>query len=397
MNRVHPSQEIVERIEKFQRLLDKHRVDGALISHPIDLYYFTGIWHPAMFWIPTDNKPLLLGKATVLKEYEDLGLELIDCPIDNDEKIGEHIKDYHIRRLHAIGLEWDVLPANRYLQFKRCFHSSNIEDVSALVRRIRMIKSSNEISIIRKAAELGDRLFQRIPEFIKSSETEIDLAIKAEEFYRSHGHSGTIHFRAFNREVFYGHIMAGGNAAVPGTSPGPTAGQGLGPFYPQGPGKGRLQANAPILIDYPSIVDGYIADQTRIFSIGKISQKFQEPHLIMLEVQQEIAKKGKPGTNAKDLYAFAFAMIKKAGLETGFMGYPQSVPFVGHGIGLELDEWPIISKHSDHVLQKGMVIAIEPKYFLPGKGVVGIENTFVVTDNGMERLNQFPDQIAIVD
>jgi Xaa-Pro dipeptidase len=116
----------------------------------------------------------------------------------------------------------------------------------------------------------------------------------------------------------------------------------------------------------------------------------------MIEVQQAIANEGKPGTRAGDLYALALDVVKKAGLSTGFMGYPQPVPFVGHGIGLELDEWPVIGRNSQHILEKGMTIALEPKIIFPGEGVAGVENTFVVGEDGMEKLSRFPDDIIII-
>jgi Xaa-Pro aminopeptidase len=78
------------------------------------------------------------------------------------------------------------------------------------------------------------------------------------------------------------------------------------------------------------------------------------------------------------------------------MGFPLPVPFVGHGLGLELDEWPIIGKNSDHILQTGMVVALEPKVIFPGEGVVGIENTFLITERGMEKLSRFPDDIVVI-
>jgi Xaa-Pro aminopeptidase len=116
----------------------------------------------------------------------------------------------------------------------------------------------------------------------------------------------------------------------------------------------------------------------------------------MIEVQDAVSKAGKPGVPAEDLYDLALAVVKTAGLSQGFMGHPQPVPFVGHGVGLELDEWPIIGKNSAHILKKGMIIALEPKIIFPGEGVVGVENTFVVGDDGMEKLGRYPDEIVVV-
>jgi len=105
---------------------------------------------------------------------------------------------------------------------------------------------------------------------------------------------------------------------------------------------------------------------------------------------------GKPGASSARLYALALEISEDAGLSKGFMGSPLSVPFVGHGLGLELDECPVIGKNSDPVLQDGMVIAFEPKVVLPGEGVVGIENTLLITERGMEKLSRFPDDIVVI-
>jgi Xaa-Pro aminopeptidase len=105
----------------------------------------------------------------------------------------------------------------------------------------------------------------------------------------------------------------------------------------------------------------------------------------MLEVQEVISQMGRAGIRTVDLYNLAQEIVEQAGLLEGFMGYPDPVPFVGHGVGLELDELPVIGYNSDTILEEGMVVALEPKYVLPGEGIVGIENTFVVTNKGMEK------------
>jgi Xaa-Pro aminopeptidase len=158
----------------------------------------------------------------------------------------------------------------------------------------------------------------------------------------------------------------------------------------------KLLPHTPILVDYTANVEGYLSDQTRIFSIDALPEKLQNAHKVMVEVQDAMAREGRPGVMAKDLYAVALKIVEKADFMEGFMGHPQPVPFVGHGVGLELDEWPVIGKGSEHILEQGMVIALEPKMVFPGQGVVGIENTFAVTETGMEKLNRFPDDIVIL-
>jgi len=281
------------------------------------------------------------------------------------------------------------------MTYQKLFPGIEMIDISASVRDIRMIKSQYEISCITKAAEMGDDMFEQVPSLLEGATTETDLALKLEAHYRSKGHLGLVRARGFNMELFYGHVMSGKSAAMPSSSPGPTGGMGLGPFYSQGAGMKKIKPHEPILIDYTSNVDGYMADQARIFSLGKLNGKFLRAHDVMLDVQEALSQKGLPGVCAGDLYNTALRIVEKAGLSQGFMGFPDPVPFVGHGVGMELDEWPVIGRNIDTILEPGMVVALEPKLIFPDEGVVGIENTFVVTAHGLKKLNRFQDAILV--
>ena len=258
-----------------------------------------------------------------------------------------------------------------------------------------MVKSAYEISCISNAAQMADSMLEQVPIFLQEAVTEVDLALRVEAYYRGKGHPGIIRTRGFNMESVYGHVMSGKRAAMPSNSAGPTGGMGLGPFWSQSASKEKIGRNEPVLVDYAANMHGYISDQTRIFSLGKLKQKFQRAHDVMINVQDTLAEKGRPGTRAGDLYDLAVGIVEKAGLMTGFMGHPDPVPFVGHGVGLELDEWPVIARNSETILRQGMVIALEPKIIFPDEGVMGVENTFVVDESGMKKLNRFPDTILI--
>ncbi|MBW1792807.1 MAG: aminopeptidase P family protein, partial [Deltaproteobacteria bacterium] len=291
----------------------------------------------------------------------------------------------HTRRLpKRLGLEMDILPAKLYLTYQKLFPDTEIVDISPLIRRVRMTKSTYEISRVKMAAQMADEMYEQVPSFLEKAETETDLALKVEAFYRAKGHPGLVRARSFNSAIYYGHIMSGENSSVPSSSMGPTGGKGLGPFYSQGAGRGKIVRHVPIVVDYASNVEGYIADQTRIFSLGTLKGKFHRAHDAMLEVQETISQKGTPGMRAGELYSMSLKIAEKAGFIDGFMGYHDPVSFVAHGVGLEIDEWPIIGRNSTTILKEGMVIAMEPKVIFPGEGVVGIENVFVVTGNGMK-------------
>ncbi len=385
--------EIKDRSEKFSKRLQALEVDGALIVQTVDVYYLSGTDQDAHLWVSAFAPPLLMVRKSLQRAKQDSSIDRI-VPLPGFSHIPNLIKTHTGKLPKRLGLEMDVLPAGLYVTYQKLFPDTEIMDISPLIREVRMIKSPYEISRIQMAAQMADEMYEQVPSFLEEAATDIDLALRVEAFYRTKGHPGLVRARGFNSALFYGHIMSGKSAAVPSSSPGPTGGEGLGPFYSQGAGKGKITPHEPIVVDYAASVDGYIADQARIFSLGTLKDKLHRAHEAMLEVQEALSQNGGPGKRAGDLYDLALKVAGKAGIEDGFMGYPDPVPFVAHGVGLEIDEWPIIGNNSETVLAEGMVVAVEPKVIFPGEGVVGIENVFVVTRNGMRKLNRFPDAVC---
>lgn len=394
MSRSLMEKEISKRLKRFQEKLIAHEVDGAIIVQKTDLYYFSGSDQDAHLWVPASGQPLLMVRKSMDRAMKDAVIEPI-VPLNSLSQIPEYIQGHGGKDPGRIGLEMDVLPVNRYLAYQRLFPEREMVDVSLLIRETRMIKSAYEISCITRAALMADNTYEKIPGFLKESETEIDLTYRVEAFYRSQGHPGIIPSRGFNNEALYGQIASGKGAATPSNSGGATGGKGLGPFFSQGASLERIGRNEPILVDYAASSDGYIADLTRIFSLGKLKETFIHAHEVALTIQDVLSREAVPGVKAETLYDLALKIVKEAGLTAGFMGYPDPVPFVGHGVGLELDELPVIGRGSDTILSEGMVIALEPKFVFPDEGVVGVENMFVITKNGTKRLTRFPDAIMI--
>jgi len=385
--------DIAARLKNLKTRLSDMGVDGALILDKVSLYYLTGTDQDAHLWVPVQGQPLLMVRKSLARAEKDALVAPL-LPLPSLSHLAPLIQDHTGGIPGRIGLEMDILPALFYEKYRKLFPRSRFIDISPAVRLIRMRKSPVEQSHIRKAAAVADRLFEKVPDFLRESKTETDLALRAEAFYRSQGHPGLVRTRAFNSECHYGHIMAGKGAAEASNAPGPTGGRGLGPFFSQGAGSHKIGKNESIVVDYAASVSGYIADQTRIYVLGTLPEKFHRAYRVMVEVQDTIAEKGRPGVRAKDLYHLALDIVEKNGLTKGFMGYPDPVPFVGHGLGLEIDEWPVIGNNNGIRLEEGMALALEPKVVFPGEGVVGIENTFIVTQNGLERLCRFPDDIV---
>jgi Xaa-Pro aminopeptidase len=391
-----PKEEIDRRIEQLQRRLEEAGVDGALIVQNTDLYYFSGTIQQAHLYIPTNGRPLLMVKKSLDRAKSESPLEAI-VPLRSLKQLMKLIKEKGLKPPTALGMELDVLPTNNYYLYRKLFPEVEIQDISISIRMIRSIKSKYELNLIRKAASYSDQVAKRLPEIAEEGMTEIELAGRIEAMARKLGHQGIVRMRLFGAEMFYGHLMTGPAAAVPSFLASPTGGTAVNAAVAQGPSFKRLDRHEPILLDYVFAWMGYISDHTRIFAIGQLPQELVDAHHCMLELQDRIKVMAKPGTVTGEIYQAAVEMAEELGVGNYFMGAGDDrIRFIGHGVGLELDEFPFIAAGQKMTLEKGMVIAREPKLVFPGKGVVGIENTHVVTENGLEQLTHAPQKIVIL-
>jgi len=370
-------------------------LDAALIVQRVDLFYFSGTGQDAHLFVPAEGSPLLLVRKSFERAVQDSPLEHV-VAVKSLSGLKKSMEREYSGPLKRLGMELDVLPVNNYMLYSKLFPNAAINDVSPLIRAARMVKSEYELQMIRQAARMNDKLYSSVGEILKEGMSEIEFAGLLEAQYRKNGHQGFVRVRSFNSEVFYGHIMSGANLAVPSCSVGPTGGPGLNPTMPQGAGSKIIKRHEPVQIDYVGVVGGYMVDQARTFFIGDPPEKFLKIHATALAIQEALISQGRAGAKAEKLYDTAMHIAAEAGLTEGFMGYPQPVTFVGHGIGLELDELPVIGRKSPHVLKEGMVIALEPKFILPGEGLAGIENSFVVTEKGLDKLTNFDDAIQVL-
>jgi Xaa-Pro aminopeptidase len=391
-----PSDELRSRLAKLQENLGKNSIEGALIIQNADLFYFSGTCQQGQLYVPAEGEPVLMTRKDFDRARAESPLPNV-VPFSSPKQIPGILKDFGISIPKTLGMEFDVLPTTQYFSYSKLFQKTRLIDISFGIRHIRSVKSPYEIEITRKAAALSDRLAESVPSLLKEGITEIELAGRIEANARKWGHQGIVRMRLFGAELFYGHVMAGANAAVPSYLSSPTGGAGVNPAVAQGSSMRPIGRNEPVLVDLVFALDGYCSDHTRIFSIGPLPDDLVAAQSAMLDIQEAVKKAATPGTMAGELYEMAVSMADTAGLSDYFMGVgDQRIRFIGHGVGLELDEFPFLAKGQKMPLEKGMIIALEPKVIIPGKGVVGIENTHVVTANGLEQLGRFREDIIVV-
>ena len=388
-----PKAELEQRVINFQKYLKKEKIDVALILQRADLYYFAGTIQQANLFIPADGEPILMVYKSTERAQAESAIDQI-LHLDSPKDIPNILRANGHALPATLGLELDVLPTNMFLSHQRLFQGSHILDISHFVRLIRSVKSEYELKIMRQAAELSDQVAGCVPNLHREGMTELELAGKIEAEARRRGHQGIVRMRLWGSEMFYGHLMSGPAGAVPSFLSSPTGGIGASPAVAQGPGFKTIQRHEPVLVDYVFAYNGYLSDHARIFSLGSLPAELMEAHTAMLKVQLLIKNLAKPGVKSGEIYRHALGKADNLGYADHFMGTgAERIRFVGHGIGLEVDEYPFLATGQQLELQAGMTVALEPKLIFPGKGVVGIENTHVVTADGLEQLGQFPDEI----
>ncbi len=395
-NRTTPEPEQQARISEFQKRLENSHVDAALILQKADMFYYSGTVQQGWLYIPVQGKPLLMVFKDFDRSKAESGLDQVISMV-SPKDIPSTLSEFGYRIPKTMGLELDVLSANQYFLFQKIFSDSKLKDVSLEIRLQRAVKSDYEIGLMRESSRMADKVAAKVPDLLKEGLTEIEFAGMLEAYARSLGHQGLIRMRMWDNDLFYGHIMAGPGAAVPSSFASPTGGMGINPSIAQGPGFNIIQRNEPVLVDYVFVLNGYASDHTRIFSLGSLPDDLLKAHDAMLEIQERVKQKAMPGISAGEIYDMMISDAKLKGYQDYFMGAGERrIRFTGHGIGLELDEFPFIAQGQTHSLEKGMIIALEPKVVMPGKGVVGIENTLLVTDKGLESLTTYDDAITIL-
>ncbi|MEN6460129.1 MAG: Xaa-Pro peptidase family protein [Syntrophomonas sp.] len=391
-----PKSEIDARIAKLQEKLTEQELDGTLILLNSDMFYFTGTVQTSFLYVPAMGEPVLMIKKSLTRGKHESPLKNI-VPIRSSKEITGILAEFGCTNFNRIGLELDVLPLNLYKMYQKIMPQAQFSDISPAIKDIRAIKSPYEIELLRGALRVIDKAHLAVPSFLHEGMLEIELAALFEAEMRKRGYSGWCKMRAFNQDLFLGNTLTGTDGAYPSFFDGPVGGSGVSISNPHGAGWKRVNRNEVVYIDYTCVIKGYTGDQTRIFAIGELSPKMVKAYNDSLIIEAEMLKAIKPGTPAEVPYLLAVQLAEEMGYKDNFMGYmDDKVKFIGHGIGLELDESPILAKGLKTPIMPGMTFALEPKFVFP-EGAIGIENSFVMTENGPEYLSITPEVITYVD
>ncbi|CAM3379158.1 M24 family metallopeptidase [Marinicrinis lubricantis] len=388
--------ELSRRRAALQHMLRQQKWGGFLIVQHVDCYYLCGSMQAGFLFIPAQGEAVFYVRRSVARAIQESDCAVL--PLSSMRDLGRQLyrdfpKLFNSEAEPIIATTFDVLPVQLYEKLRTTVGAS-WTDGSKLMKELRMIKTEIEVERIRKAAHAVDRTLKQVLPQLQEGWSEVRLLAALEFELRQYGHLGLMRMRGFNQELVTGMLGSGAEMTEPGSFDGPTGGKGLHASFPQSASFSPIRRNEPILLDIGCTIEGYVIDQTRTAVLGKLKDHLARAYETARSILYDIEGMLKPGMCSEELYVEALKSAEKAGLKQYFMGYgADQVKFLGHGIGLEVDEWPVLAKGFKMDLRPGMVIAIEPKFTFPGEGVVGIENSYLITDDGFEKLTVTPEEI----
>lgn len=392
-----PSPELSARVQKLQQHLRDQRIDVAILNQNSDLFYYTGSTQPLYLMVPAEGGPILAARKSITRIQEEARVGELE-PFHGTKDLIAILERHGIASAKRIGMTLDATTFATVGRFQQLFSGAEMADLSWEIRRLRMVKSEVETAIQVRAGAVMAEVSALVKAGFRPGMTELEMSAVLENHFRLSGHGVMIRCRREGGELAGFGVCSSGVNTLAGTKfDGICAGKGLSAAVPFGAGGDPIAPGAPVILDYSVVLDGYHVDQTRMFSWGAPSEEVSRAYAAMLEIEETLIEGLKPGRAWEEIYSDALALADKAGYAEVFMGVgTERVRFVGHGVGLELDEPPFLAPKWADRLEAGMVVALEPKVAIPGVGVVGIEDTLVVRESGAQWITTCPKEFVVV-
>ena len=390
-----PVSEIERRKNRIQHELQEIGIEALFIVQRVDLFYFTGTAQNGYLFMPARGNPLLFLKKYMPRAREESSIgDMVQ--IESVKEIPDLLSDFYGRFPRVLALEFDVLPVRDYQFYCSLFQSRDYVDGSPAIHKVRKIKSPWELRQMDRAAGLSRKTFEYIGANIRPGVGEMEFSGMCETFARRHGHGGQIRTRHYMTEGYPWHILSGKSGGMVGLLDSPASGEGTSVAFPCGAGNKLLASREPVMVDFGTVLNGYHMDETRMFAIDSMPEKAMRACHAAIEIHNTVLEEVKPGLSVGELFERALVKARTLGYAEQYLGPPgYKVNFVGHGIGLELIEPPIISRGREDLLEPGMVFALEPKIVFHNEFSAGIESVFQVTATGCRLISQVPVKVFI--
>jgi Xaa-Pro aminopeptidase len=359
---------------------------GLLVLSRLNIYYLTGTYGAGVLWLPLEGEPVLLCRRGLERARLESPLAHI-APFRSFRDLPGLLAAAGSPLAATVAVEMGGITWALGRTLVEHLAPAKLVSGDRALSLARAVKSPWELEIIRAAGADHDRCLRAgLPPLIAAGMTEREIAHRVWEVLFAAGHQGLLRMENYGEEVFLGHVSAGESGNYPSVFNGPVGLRGEHPATPHMGSAKRWERGEPLVCDIGFVRSGYHTDKTQVYFAGtraQIPPRAAAAHDFCVEVQAWVAGQLRPGSVPSQLAEHCFAWAERAGWAEGFMALGgNKVRFVGHGIGLAIDEYPVIAKGFDAPLEAGMLLALEPKIGIPGLGMVGVENTFEVTAAG---------------
>ncbi|MCL2099993.1 MAG: Xaa-Pro peptidase family protein [Oscillospiraceae bacterium] len=375
-------QEILKRIENLYNALNKNSADwdAAFIAGRINQYYFTGTMQDGIFILKNDGTYIFCVRNSFERAKAESPLDYI-YPMTGYREAANIAGS----EIHSVYIETEIMSYAMLERLKKYFKIEQIIPADKIVFKTRAVKSRYELACMEESGRGQEQLFRNIiPGLLKEGISEAEFtALVYKEMVKS-GHYGVTRFAMFQAEQVVGQVCFGENSLYPTNFDGPGGMKGMSPSVPTLGDRNRLLKKGDLVFaDIGYNINGYQTDRTQVYMFGKTPPaEVEKIHRQCLLIQKTAANLLKPGGIPGEIYSAVINSLDNDFLEN-FMGFGgRRVKFLGHGVGLHIDEYPVISDGFTEPLEENMTIAIEPKKGIPGVGMAGVEDTYIVTENG---------------
>lgn len=382
MQPIVPSGELQDRMDRLRSLMDNNHPDWDYIAiiGKLNQYYFTGTMQDGMLLIPSDDEAVFWVRRSYERATGESGFTDIR-PMNSYRDIAGAMGKIS----GNVYLEKELVPVGLLERIRKHLPFDEIRSVDNEVSEIRAVKSEYELSFMKEAGRIHRQVLEdKVPDLLREGMSEVDFFAELNTSLLEEGHDGVVRFGMFDTEIPTGQVGFGDSSIYPSFFNSPCGNFGMSPAVPMMCSRMRkLRKNDLVFVDIGCSVNGYHTDKTMTYMFGgPIPEDAIEDHKKCVEIQNRMAAMLKPGAFPSAIYNTIMDSLEPDFLEN-FMGFKEiRVNFLGHGIGLQVDEKPVIARGFDQPILEGMVFALEPKKGVENVGMVGIENTFLVTPVG---------------
>ena len=381
------SEDLVRRTDRIQSEMQKKNIDACILATSVNIFYTVGSVYNGYYYLPAEGKAIHFVK----RNSDVLIPESIS--IRKPEQITEELQKLGLKLPKIVLLETDTLSYSESNRLIAALKIEEVENASTLLRRIRSIKSEFELTQIRECAKKHIDVYKQVLLLYRSGMTDLELQFEIEYLMRKSGSLGIFRSYGPNMDIYMGSLLVGNNAQSASPFDFALGGHGESPILPLGATGVEIKEGNTIMVDMAGNYSPWMTDVTRVFSVGKIADLAYKAHQVSIDIHQTILSFAKAGTPCADLYNKALEIVSKNKLDEFFMGTKQQAKFVGHGVGLEINEPPVLAPRSKELLETNIVFALEPKFVIPNVGAVGVENTYLTTPSGLENLTILEENI----